>query len=244
MNHTLQHFLVGLSHAWSPFVWLSLAIFVVLTYRAKRSLNQALTRVQEVTLQRLRSPEAGSTDEMWKEAFQIALQRAKRVYGTYIFLILTHLFVLGVAMLHLGCVNEMRESTVCKRNLISLGNNMGLYSQDYDEHLPPAKGWFEALSTRDKSLQDALLHCPSAISPFSYGMNQAVGGLSYSDLLNLEKTPLLFEADAPRRSFVGGEHDVALSRHSGMTNIFYPSMGVRPILSTALNSLNWKPKAP
>ena len=89
-----------------------------------------------------------------------------------------------------------------------------MYSQDYDERLPVAGRWADGLQRYDKGMGADEFRCPTAQSPAGYAMNAALGGALLDDIEQPSETILLFEADAPRRSFAGGVGDVAWVRHT------------------------------
>ncbi len=73
-------------------------------------------------------------------------------------------------------------------------------------------------------------------------MNSAVGGISLDDVSEPQAVPLLFEADAPIRSFHGGMRDISLGRHYGQTNTMFLDGHARTLTSTPNETFQWTPK--
>jgi prepilin-type processing-associated H-X9-DG protein len=134
--------------------------------------------------------------------------------------------VLGVAFLHVGCAALVAHQSECLSHVKQLAGSISMYTQDFDERLPPSPRWAEivtpwmqgAASSAGRSSED-LFRCPASDSPAAYGVNAALGGCSLSQVAAPADTVLLFEADAPVRSFAGGVQDLAWRRHGGAPNI-------------------------
>lgn len=219
MNRTLQQVLVNLSHGWSFFVWGFALLCVIAGIFAQRYLN--------------RSRASGDV---------VKLRRAKTAYALAISCFVVSIVALGLSIAHVGCSYTHSEEIKCRSNLKQLALAIQLYAQDYDERMPPAKRWAELISPKYASPDS--LKCPSATTPFSFGMNAAVAGASWSELANEDytKIPVLFEADAPVLSFSGGMKDVAKFRHTGRSNITFMDGHDKIYPYTLLDTLAWKPK--
>jgi prepilin-type processing-associated H-X9-DG protein len=151
---------------------------------------------------------------------------------------------------HLGCAALKANSVQCQSNLKQLAIATMMYSQDNDERMPPSASWAEAIAPRVpaawRSAMDSSadpFHCPAAESPASYGMNAALGGISESCIDAPAETVLLFDADAPRRSFAGGDAVVAWTRHAGGPNIAFAEGHVRFANPYLRARLRWSPGA-
>jgi len=219
MNRTLQQVLVNLSHGWSFFVWGFALLCVIAGISAQRYLN--------------RSRASGDV---------VKLRRAKTAYALAASCFVVSIVAVGLSILHVGCSYKLQDEHKCRSNLKQLALAIHLYAQDYDERMPPAKRWAELTSPKYVSADS--LKCPSATTPFSFGMNAAVAGASWSELANEDytKIPVLFEADAPVLSFSGGMKDVAKFRHAGRSNITFMDGHDKIYPYTLLDTLAWKPK--
>lgn len=104
----------------------------------------------------------------------------------------------------------------CMQNMKNLSSALLLYSQDWDETLPPAQRWSDATITylmRDpspsiKSMSSngeasEFFHCPAAKTPYSYAFNRELDRFPLSRLQNPTNVVCLFESDAARRNAVG-----------------------------------------
>jgi len=171
----------------------------------------------------------------------LLIRRSKFAYSLFSTLLVFSLITLGVAILHVGCSYAVRDQNACLSNMRQLGMGLALYTQDYDEHLPPTKSGLEAVARDGRHLDGITSKCPSATSPFSYGMNAAIGGKSLADFENTSDVPELFEADALNLSFTGGLKDVTIERHSGSANIICLDGHSLHGNSLNLDKLKWTP---
>jgi prepilin-type processing-associated H-X9-DG protein len=227
MNERTALFLASLSHQWSLQILLLTIVLGVATCYA--GVLKARARTRDDTL----------AQRKWKQA--------QRITST---LLMLNTVVLGIAVAHLGCAAIQSHSAQCRSNLKQLARGVSLYAQDYDERLPLANPWAEAIDSRVKAYagtvtrkEDDPFRCPSSESPAGYGMNAAMSGLSYADVEEPATSLLLFEADAPIRSFAGGAKDVAQARHNGAPNVSFADGHVKHANSYYLKTLNWTPKA-
>jgi prepilin-type processing-associated H-X9-DG protein len=151
-----------------------------------------------------------------------------------------------VAFFHVGCASIAAHGTQCLSNTKRLGESMLLYAADYDEHLPVATRWSEAISPRvqatvqsDENQTSDPFRCPAAESPGSYGMNAALEGRSISAIESPNSTVLLFEADAPARSYAGGKQNVAVMRHASRPNFALADGHAKAANAFVQTELNW-----
>lgn len=77
-----------------------------------------------------------------------------------------------------------------------------MYTQDYDETLPPASMWTVTCLPYVKN--EDILHCPGTASAYSYAFNRPLGSRMVEDWEDARNTILLFEADATMRNVTGG----------------------------------------
>ena len=104
------------------------------------------------------------------------------------------------------------QTRVCAQNLLILVRAMRAYTADYEDTLPPAERWSDALLPYVQ--ERSLFVCPSGQNRVcSYAMNAAVGGLRTEEI----GTPvvLLFESDAGWNAAGGPELMPAEPRHFG-----------------------------
>src|SRR5579871_1824993 len=93
-----------------------------------------------------------------------------------------------ISFLHIGCSELLAQSHQCISNLKQVSIGALMYAQDYDERLPPAIHWSEAIDSRVKKVAEEQthpgdpFHCPAADSPASYGMNAALSAISLSEI--------------------------------------------------------------
>lgn len=73
-------------------------------------------------------------------------------------------------------------------------------------------------------------------------MNKNVGGLVGDDIDRPADIVLLFEADAPIRSYSGGLIDVTKERHYGYSNIAFVDGHVKKFNAIGLQALVWLPE--
>jgi prepilin-type processing-associated H-X9-DG protein len=138
------------------------------------------------------------------------------------------LVLFATALMHLGCAALKAQGVQCQSNLKQVSLALLMYSEDNGDRMPPSADWAEAIAPRLPEAAKSTLStgsnpfgCPAAESPASYGMNGALGGLPSSRIVAPADTVLLFDADAPRRSFAGGPGDIASTRHGGAPNVAF-----------------------
>jgi prepilin-type processing-associated H-X9-DG protein len=109
------------------------------------------------------------------------------------------------------------QASACQSNLKQVSLAMLMYTQDWDETLPPTRGWPERLYPYTRNHQ--LLVCPSDRDPhrsepgdraLSYTMNAALDRRSLLNVARPAEEIGLFDGSAP----VGGS-DAASFRHAG-----------------------------
>jgi len=156
--------------------------------------------------------------------------------------------IVGIAFLHPGCAALVANKTQCMSNVKRLGLAVLAYAQDFDEHFPVSARWSESVApymdshTPSKAPVDKdVLRRPSAESPWAYGMNSALSGISMSKIQTMAGTVLLFDADAPIRSFAGGAKDLDISRHMGAPNVAFSDGHVKNANEYVRKKLLWLP---
>jgi prepilin-type processing-associated H-X9-DG protein len=101
----------------------------------------------------------------------------------------------GVALPVLTKARERAHEATCMSNMRQLALAMMQYAQDWDEKLPPANRWRDAIKAYVKN--DGVFRCPSdpdKTHPCSYAMNRRLSGQPLSRFKNPESIVLLFES--------------------------------------------------
>lgn len=124
---------------------------------------------------------------------------------------LTFLLYFAFSLVHVfGSARAMNHKTICATNVKQLMAGLLQYSNDWDDHLPPAPQWATLSSVRGHQSSDATVwHCPETSSAYSYAFNSALGSLSYSKLEAPSETVCLFEADMTVWNAVGRVQQLA-----------------------------------
>jgi prepilin-type processing-associated H-X9-DG protein len=150
--------------------------------------------------------------------------------------------LLTLAFSHFGCAALVSHSSRCRSNLKQLATAVLMYAQDYDERMPPATDWASLLAPHLKGSDKDVFHCPATEAPGSYGMNSALSGVRQEDIDQPARTVMLFEVDAPTRSFAGGANEMARHRHSGAPNVCYADGHCMHANEYTQQKLLWRPK--
>ena len=140
------------------------------------------------------------------------------------------------------------ERVACKEHLKILSKALLLYSQDWDDVLPPANKWLDCISgpkyigkvvnAGDPPVEPEVQRCP-AVPEFGYAINAAVAGRSvHTDSLYVV---LLFETDKLVRNAAGTQADVAKTRHSEL-NCAFLSGEVKSLNQYWTDQCVWTPK--
>jgi hypothetical protein len=82
------------------------------------------------------------------------------------------------------------------------------YAQDWDERLPPARRWVDAISERHLKRDDIpqIFRCPKSSSPFSYAFNISLDGVSILQVGYPSETVLLFDDASSLNAFGEWRH--------------------------------------
>jgi prepilin-type processing-associated H-X9-DG protein len=125
-----------------------------------------------------------------------------------------------------------------------------MYAEDYNDRLPPASHWSDVVEPRvlkaPPGLEGRVEHpfdCPSSESKASYGINAALDRLALEKVDQPAASVLLFEADAPFRSYAGGRQDVAAERHNLGSHYAFVDGHVKYYSPQAAMNLNWNAKS-
>ena len=134
---------------------------------------------------------------------------------------------------------EKARQTSCLSNLKQQGIAIRMYAQDYDETLPPSKEWMDKLDPYVNN--EKAFHCPSARNansdnskPTGYAMNAKLERKKLGKISTPEKEYLIFDADAPQRSFATqGLQFPAKPRHGQLNNVAFADGHVKSVKAGA-----------
>lgn len=123
--------------------------------------------------------------------------------------VLGGLFLVGLVWASSGVVwpvfasaRVARERTACVENLKHLAVSMQTYLAGNNEIFPPADRWYTLVGQGDPP------QCPVATSPYSYGMNRNLSGVSALAIEEPNRTVLIFEMDGQTPNANGTEKDL------------------------------------
>ena len=143
----------------------------------------------------------------------IAFKRLRRVstLGSLLVRILLLAVEVGLTVLvligclHVGCAREVKWQARCTQNLREISTAIAAYIQDWNECLPLASNWMEAMKIHlPPQKTNQVFTCPSAYSPFGYAFNSALSGLPLMQVAAPAATVMLFECDAMKSNAHGG----------------------------------------
>lgn len=99
---------------------------------------------------------------------------------------------------HCGSRERARRSS-CLSNVKQLSNALLMYASDYDERLPPANVWHDAIFPYVKN--EWIWHCPTRKERVpSYSYNALLHCRSLTEVGSPKEQPMLFETDVSRRN--------------------------------------------
>lgn len=127
-------------------------------------------------------------------------------------------------------------TTTCLSNLKGLSLALATYLYDSNDTYPPADRWL----TLSRPYGAEAKHCGRAESPFSYALNENLGGLKLAEIQDVAKTVELFEMNATIPDALGTRRD--LVRRHGQGGFFsFCDTHVRHSRDDAEAGLIWKP---
>lgn len=152
-----------------------------------------------------------------------------------------------------GCPPRTRaRQASCLSNIKQISLALVMYTQDYDDCLPPASRWnaafvseavkphnpHAAADSRDNARH--MLHCPSVHTNLPcYALNRRISGQAYSSTANRAKTVMIFDA-RPGLNRNGGQELLPIpARHEGGNNIGFADGHVQ--WTPPSKKLIWKP---
>lgn len=119
---------------------------------------------------------------------------------------------------------------------------MKTYSQDWDDHLPPAANWETCIRKYVNSEKAFTLPGPQNPPAPRFAFNAPMSGINLIQLESPESSVLVFETDSPTESSVGGQEMVRAFPESKVAIIGFGDLHVTAVLMTKTGSLNWSPK--
>lgn len=130
----------------------------------------------------------------------------KRFFTSYLIISTVSIIVAGIILL---VAHSVHYSSMCQSNLKQIALVIFMYSQDYDQKLPPAiiegntVGWSEALSPYNEGMR--IFQCPSIKNDWQlnpnlpgftdYWMNRNLSGANQAELTNLRQIILSGDGD-------------------------------------------------
>ena len=157
-------------------------------------------------------------------------------------LFLTVLVYLGLT--HFQCSREVAWQNRCAQNLRAISLAIAEYVQDWDERLPPAQRWADAINERhlQRDVMSQVFRCPKSLFPFGYAFNAFLDSVPVSQVDSLAETVLLFECDASSLNTFGDQTNLPQRpRHlDGDIYAFVDGHAKWMRRSNAFN-LRWKP---
>lgn len=124
-------------------------------------------------------------------------------------------------------------------NMRVIGIGLSMYVADNDNRLPPASTWMDSIGTHVPD--SSVIRAPSGDQlDFQYGyvFNSALDQRVFSELSDIDRTPLIFEGDAPLRNTNGGAE--LLASRNGNAYILLASLSARRMMKEQAANLNWQ----
>ena len=157
-------------------------------------------------------------------------------------LVLTVLVFLG--LVHFQCSREVAWQNRCIQNLRSISLAIAEYVQDWDERLPPAQRWADAISERhlQRDVMSQVFRCPKSSFPFGYAFNAFLDSVPVSQVDSLAETVLLFECDSSSPNAFGDQTNLSQRpRHLEGDIYAFVDGHAKWIRRSNVSYLRWKP---
>jgi len=135
---------------------------------------------------------------------------------------------------------EKAREVGCQSNLKEIGTATLMYTQDYDEHFPPAAKWSSEVYPYIMSYN--VFKCPDddSGSRSSYAFNSALGGLSLKKVGSPASTVGTF--DAHSQWDLAGSADLMAFRHNRGANVGFSDGHVQWTRGDNAAYLGWNPR--
>ncbi len=133
---------------------------------------------------------------------------------------------------------ETAKSTSTLNNLKLIGLGLSLYTQDYDDKLPPAATWMD--SARTHIPDSTAFRAPrgeQVDQQIGYVFNNALDMRTITTLADQSRTPLIFEGDAPLPNTTGSLE--SLVDRNGNAHILLSDMSARRFPIETARELDW-----
>lgn len=102
---------------------------------------------------------------------------------------------------------EAARTTICLSNIKQISMGFQMYAQDYDDHLPPSRGWMDSIGTHvdaGGANPDALFRCPTVqhANPagFGYAFNNKLAGRPMSKVGAPASMQLVYDSSDLKRN--------------------------------------------
>lgn len=137
-------------------------------------------------------------------------------------------------------INHYGQS--CKSHEKNLATGLLMYAQDYDERLPGAAGWKEALYPYEKNEQ--VFRCPQEVDDTrpSYGLNARLAGMQTSQILSVNTTVLIVDTPPGQDAVVASTNLLTIDRHAGAVNAAFLDGHIAHVDHQAIVQLEWQPQ--
>jgi len=93
---------------------------------------------------------------------------------------------------------DAARRAICLGNMKQLAMAMTMYAQDYENRLPPAERWCDAINPYIRN--QAIFKCPADKAKYSYAMNFNLSKRAIAAIPNPAKTVMLFESTQGRKN--------------------------------------------
>jgi len=125
-------------------------------------------------------------------------------------LILLVLVLAGPYVLYVTVRRAYRANVVCAQQVENIQMALAIYAGDWG-CFPDPDHWVDQLLAADLNLDVRVFRCPEDGSDArsSYGMNRALGGLAWQDIVNGDDLVSVYETAHPGDNPSGGAEDVA-----------------------------------
>lgn len=154
--------------------------------------------------------------------------------------------LLGVVMAVVGemaCAGLMSEEQECRSALKELGTGLLLYSQDWDDRMPPADRWFDVV--RDKAGEGTYPHaCPAYEGTYAFAMNRFAAGASLAGADAPAETLFLVEHPCRGPNETTAQIHPKAFRHWESANVVFLDGHARSCRRGQQHALRWKPADP
>jgi hypothetical protein len=158
------------------------------------------------------------------------------------------LAILACSLLVAGKFQRISNHASCMKNQIQIGTAMIMYSQDWDDRLPPSRHWADSVlpyiisrGKVDELPHDAaVFHCPSSQAPSSYLFHISLDQFARNRIAHPEKKPMVYEQDGTVFNAVGdGQKIPPLYRHEGQTQILFVDSHTKSYTPEAERDIQW-----